>query len=242
MQRSPIKWTGSKYQHSDRICDLLPKATTYYEPFLGGGSTLLRALDYQLYDNYIVSDCSPTLISLWLMVKSDPLEILKSYTSHWLKLRRDINYFYQVRDEYNQDKSDFLKFFFLVRTCTNGMVRFNQKNEFNGSLHKGKIGILPESLEKMLSHANYLLTRNDVEIVRAEYDTIEYQKDSAIYLDPPHMNPGVQMFESVFDYDKFIKFLIKLNSEKYKYASDLDFFIAAYLSGIKFKKYEFHVL
>jgi glycosyltransferase involved in cell wall biosynthesis len=28
-------------------------------------------------------------------------------------------------------------------------------------------------------------------------------------------------------------------SEEYRYASDLDFFIAAYLSGIKFKKYEF---
>lgn len=51
----------------------------------------------------------------------------------------------------------------------------------------------------------------------------------------PFSQPGTIIRASIFS--KLGEF-----SEEYKYASDLDFFIAAYLNGIKFKKYEFEDL
>jgi len=219
MIRSPIKWTGSKFQYAEKISERLFPTKYYYEPFLGGGSVFIKVLYYQMYDTYIVSDLNPSVVFLWNLIKDDHYLIFKSYLDHWMNLKKDTDYYYRIREQYNEDK-DPLKFFFLVRTCSNGLIRFNKVGNFNASLHKNKNGINPRNLEKMLVSTKFLLDKNKVEMFNIPYDVIDYDKESILYLDPPHINSSLMPGDE-FNYDKFISFLIKKNSNKYKYAITL---------------------
>ncbi len=40
---------------------------------------------------------------------------------------------------------------FLSRICVNGLIRFNDKGEFNNSLHYSRPGIKPESLRDIIN-------------------------------------------------------------------------------------------
>jgi len=211
---SPIKWNGAKNKYAEYLVGMMKPAKIYYEPFLGGGAVLLKALEWQLFKEYIVSDVNPQLVYLWNLIRLAPHELVKSYSDHWLKLRRDSDYYYKVRYEFNLDK-DPLKYFFLARTCINGLIRTNKKGQFNSSLQKGSIGIQPNNLEKFVTHASYLLTRSKVEISARSYTEVDYNSNSFIYFDPPQ--PYAVVNGVVFKWGKFISLLIELNGKDYNY-------------------------
>lgn len=95
-----IKWSGSKRSQSDQIISKMPRSIdTYYEPFLGGGSILIKVLTSNIQvKNYLVSDLNSDLIGLWNCIKSNPLEVFKHYEYLW-------NEMYKLRDI--DDKNSF---------------------------------------------------------------------------------------------------------------------------------------
>lgn len=131
---------------------------TYYEPFCGGASILMQLLlnkDKVKFKRYVCSDCNNDLISLWNLIKENPIKVINSYTKMWNELNVDDDksrkkqYYYSVRDRFNKEK-DPCDFMFIMRTTTNGMPRYNKKGEFNNSFHVTRNGIVPNTFEKIV--------------------------------------------------------------------------------------------
>lgn len=191
-----VKWSGSKRSQAEEILKYFPKEIdTYYEPFCGGCSVLRRLLGNKeiKVNHYVCSDLNSDLISLWSMIKSDPLFLSEKYKEHWNKLNEDDDkdrkrkYFEGVRFEYNKyhKPEDFL---FIMRTTTNGMPRYNKSGEFNNSFHITRDGIKPEKLNKILLEWSKLLNNNEVEFKCCSFKDIQSCDGDLLYLDPPYAN------------------------------------------------------
>lgn len=214
MQLNPvIKWTGSKRSQSSEIIKYFPKEIKcYYEPFIGGASVLFQLLRSDIkVEKYICSDINYTLIKLWKDIQENPKELIDSYSTKWHELNKDDDikrkkeYYYLTRFFFNcfKDSYDFL---FLSRTCTNGLIRYNKKGNFNTSFHFSRNGIHPDKLSNIIYEWSELV--KDVIFLCQSYEKIKPVKNDFIYLDPPYAKTKGVYYGSI-DYDIFWNWLSK---------------------------------
>ena len=212
-----IKWSGSKRLQAPTIVKFFPSFSTYYEPFVGGGSVMFQASPKKA----ICADICAPLIELWKLVKSSPDEVTDSYKTNWMKLQtQGYTYYYELRERYNanRDPHDLL---FLSRTCVNGLIRFNGQGQFNNSLHYTRKGIDPMTMGTIL-HAWSARVKN-VEFVQGDYrDTTRTatEKDF-VYLDPPYFNTKGRYYGRI-DFPKFVEYLLELKEKGVKFALSFD--------------------
>lgn len=215
MKQPVIKWSGSKRYISNEIIKKFPKnGDVYYEPFIGGGSVLFELLKNSeefKFKRYIASDINKDLITLWEDIINRPDYLKENYLKFWKELNKneDIDrkkeYFYQIRREFNQTR-DTSKFLFLSRTCLNGLIRYNKKNEFNTSLHFTRPGINPNKLNDILNYWNNILIKHNVEFKCRDYSIINTNKEDVVYLDPPYAGTK-RMYYGKIDYTKFFEWV-----------------------------------
>lgn len=143
-----IKWVGGKGQLIEQLDLLLPadfdkwENATYIEPFVGGGAMLFYMLQrYPNIQRAVINDINPDLITCYRIVKGDVEKLiaaLQDMEKMYLALstedaRKD--FFMSARDRYNEKKfapvENTALFFFLNRTCFNGLYRVNKKGLFN---------------------------------------------------------------------------------------------------------------
>lgn len=213
-----IKWTGSKRSQADELISYFPKEiNTYYEPFLGSGAVLGQLKPIKA----VCSDVNKPLIELWENIKDNPKKVITSYKKNWDSLQEEGHtFFYSVRDKFNKKQSP-LDFLFLTRTCVNGLIRYNQKGEFNNSLHHTRKGINPSSLERIILSWSNIIKPYKFFNQSYELTTKNAKVGDFVYLDPPYFNTGSQYFGSI-DFDKFICYLEELNKKGIKYALSYD--------------------
>jgi len=213
-----IKWPGSKRSQAKRIVELFPDDyQCYYEPFLGGGSILFQAGPSKA----ICGDICTPLIDLWKLIQKAPWDLLDKYRVLWYRLQTEgYMVYYEVRERFNRtrDPSDL---FFLSRTCVNGLIRFNQRGEFNNSLHHTRKGIDPDRLAEVL--ALWLPRIRNVEFIAGDY---EYTVSTAasgdfVYLDPPYFHTKGR-YHGRIDYERFFKFLEALTKRGVRFALSFD--------------------
>lgn len=220
-----IKWSGSKRSQAEEIVKYFPKQIDiYYEPFVGGASVLRRLLSSDIEVNqYVCSDINKDLIDLWNLIKSDPMLIADTYEKMWYELNIDDDkerkkqYFYKVRDRFNKEKNP-LDFMFIMRTTTNGIVRYNSKGEFNASFNAARNGIKPETLREIINQWSKLLNENNVEFICQDYINVSAKENDFIYCDPPYAN-SKGMYYGNIDLDRFWNWL---RSQPCKYALSFD--------------------
>jgi DNA adenine methylase len=118
-------------------------------------------------------------------------------------------YFNEVRERYNKYRNP-LDFMFLMRTCYNGMPRYNSKGEFNTSFHLNRKGIDPSTLQKIVSEWSILIDLHDVEFRCCSYEKIKPSEKDFMYIDPPYANTKGIYFDdfkndSMFEWMKNLK-------------------------------------
>lgn len=201
-----IKWTGSKRPLSKEIISYFPKQIdTYYEPFVGGGSVLRTVLESKItVKDFVVGDVCEPLILLWQKIKDNPQELITRYEYHWNKCNGNPEYFYYVRSLFNKDKSDVGSFLFLTRTSTNGLIRFNNKGNYNASFHLKRKGIIPETLSKIIFEWSGLIQK--VQFYCQDYQNISPTVNDFAFLDPPYYRTKGQFYGTI-EYSYFFKFL-----------------------------------
>ena len=209
-----IKWSGSKRSQAEQIVSLIDKNyDTYYESFCGGCSVLFYILNHcpNKFKHYVCNDLNKGLIDTFNFIKSNPNLILESYTELWNELNKDNDlerkkqFFNYIRTLFNQTK-DPLLFFFIMRTTTNGMPRYNKNGEFNNSFHITRNGIEPNRLKPILDKWSELLNKYDVQFINQSYDTINPSENDFLYLDPPYANTK-GMYYGIIEYDKLWNYL-----------------------------------
>lgn len=203
-----IKWTGSKRLQVRQIIDFFPKEIkTYFEPFLGGGSILYAVLSSDIrVERFECSDINSTLINVLEIVQKTPDELFSFYANNW-PCNRDK--YYKIRKEFNQDK-DPNKFFFLLRTCRNGAVRFNSKGEFNIAFHEGREGISPDNLRPVISDWNKKL--QNVTLCTRDYSCVSPSSGDFVYLDPPWPS-STCFYYGIVKFDLLWSWIRELKSE-----------------------------
>ena len=196
-----IKWVGGKSQLIEQLDALLPadfdnwNNVTYIEPFVGGGAMLFYMLQrYPNIQHAIINDINPDLATCYRTVRDSPnqlIESLRDIESAYFALQSEEGrkeFFMAVRDRYNEKDLDPIenttKFFFLNRTCFNGLYRVNKKGLFNVPFGKYSNPTIcdPETILR----DSELLQR--VEILNGDFEgTFEYaQGNTLFYFDPPY--------------------------------------------------------
>lgn len=139
-----IKWVGGKGQLIEQLDAQLPadfenlEDVTYIEPFVGGGAMLFFMLQrYPNIHHAVINDVNSDLTTCYQTVKDMPEELIASLTDiqnaynelPTEEARKD--FFLTVRDRYNEKNLDPIenttKFFFLNRTCFNGLCRVKKR-------------------------------------------------------------------------------------------------------------------
>lgn len=227
---SLIKWTGSKRSQAKSICQLLPSFERYVEPFLGGGAVLFLAGR----NGALAGDIYEPLIDLWRLVQTDPGTVIDDYSKQWEQLRNELEsidtknksdkhlpkYYYKVRTRFNKDPNP-LDLNFLMRTCVNGIVRFNDRGEFNNSFHLSRRGMQPRRFESIVKQWN-------AAIQEAQFLAVDYQQTISdaksgdfVYFDPPYAG-NKQRYVADLELDDFFQQLERLNSKNVRWALSFD--------------------
>lgn len=211
-----IKWTGSKRLQAEEIISRFPKKIeTYYEPFIGGGSVLYRLLKSDIRVNrYRCSDTCQPLIELWRMVKENPRLLVLKYEEMWRRLQNEgADFYLSIRDEFNDSQCPAL-FFFLLRTCRNGLIRFNQQGYFTAAFHYGRTGMKPDTVRRIILDWSKILRQYDVRFYCRNYQRIQASEGDLMYLDPPYrISPRFVLYNGPFDFERFFRWLRKQPSD-----------------------------
>lgn len=196
-----IKWVGGKGQLIEQLDSQLPadfgkwNDVTYIEPFVGGGAMFFYML--QKYPNIhtaVINDINPDLTTCYKTVRDNPQELIVSLQEieyEYLSLQDDgkqKEFFMTVRDRYNEKNLDPVEnttdFFFLNRTCFNGLYRVNKKGLFNVPFGKYKN---PRICDPYTILRDSELLKNVI-ILTGDFEaTFEYAKGNTLfYFDPPY--------------------------------------------------------
>ena len=139
-----IKWVGGKGQLIEQLEVKLPADfdnwddATYIEPFVGGGAMLFYMLQqHPNIKHAVINDINSDLITCYKTVRDNVEELIPAlqdiqaqyYDLQDMDAKREM--FMAVRQRYNEKNLDPIentaKFFFLNRTCFNGLYRVNKK-------------------------------------------------------------------------------------------------------------------
>ena len=196
-----VKWVGGKSQLIEQLEALLPadfdrwKDVTYIEPFVGGGAMLFYML--QAHPNIqkaVINDINPNLTTCYKVVRDNPSDLVNSlraiqeeyYTLLAEKSRKD--FYLSMREEFNSKSLDPIRnttlFFFLNRTCFNGLYRENKSGLFNVPFGRYD---RPTICDAATIFADSELLKK-VEILTGDYqDTFaQANAQTLFYFDPPY--------------------------------------------------------
>ena len=196
-----IKWVGGKGQLLEQLDELLPsdfsawQEATYIEPFVGGGAMLFYMLQhYPNIKHAVINDINADLIGCYRTVRDNPNELidrLKMIETEFNGLSTEEErkaYFYAKREKYNEkghgDVENTSLFFFLNRTCFNGLYRVNKAGGFNVPFGKYVNPTICDA--ETIMQDSKLLQR--VEILNGDFsETIHKAKGNTLfYFDPPY--------------------------------------------------------
>lgn len=196
-----IKWVGGKGQLIEQLEALLPadfdewENVTYIEPFVGGGAMLFHML--QRHSNIrsaVINDINEDLTTCYRVVRDTPSELVDSladiqkeyYSLKTEDLRKQ--FYLRMREEFNTKKLDSIKnttlFFFLNRTCFNGLYRVNKSGLFNVPFGRYET---PTICDPTTIYADSELLQR-VEIMTGDYQQ-SFEKaegKTLFYFDPPY--------------------------------------------------------
>jgi DNA adenine methylase len=196
-----IKWVGGKGQLIEQLEALLPadfterENVTYIEPFVGGGAMLFYML--QTYPNIksaVINDINPDLTLCYQVVRDNPYELIKSLKaiqSEYYALQTEDKrkeFFLQIRDLFNTKSLNSIDnttlFFFLNRTCFNGLYRVNKAGKFNVPFGKYST---PTICDSSTIFADSKLLQK-VEIMTGDFEQTfnKINGNTFFYFDPPY--------------------------------------------------------
>lgn len=211
-----LKWVGGKGRMIKDIFPLFPpEIRNYYEPFLGGGSVLIKFLKLVRAGHIVVNekiyanDFNPVLVFCYKNIQKFPNKVtdeldkllfrLEENKIIWPFKKRTLSnresFYFIVRNEYNKmnDKEKNTTkgsayFIFLNKTGFNGLLHFNLKGEFNTS-----VGLINKPVN-IDTHNILMLNKLFKHVIFSctSYENILEKtiEGDLVYMDPPYVPEG----------------------------------------------------
>lgn len=176
--KPPLKWAGGKRWLVPHLAKIWQRHSQrrFVEPFCGGLAASLGLKPQRA----VLNDINPHLINFYRQIQAG-LTIT-------IEVRNDEGLFYKHRQRFNelikQDEEQTAQaaelFYFLNRTCFNGLCRFNNAGEFNvpfGSYKK--INYVTDFDQYQTLLENWTFENHDLE-------SLSMVPDDFVYADPPY--------------------------------------------------------
>ncbi|WP_407901090.1 DNA adenine methylase [Providencia rustigianii] len=194
LNKTILKWAGSKVGIMEQLRPHLPKTKRLVEPFAGSCAVMMNTD----YEQYLIADANPDLITLYQCI-SDPIDgFFESLSFAWERFnKRDV--YYAVRDRFNTGKANTspynnaADFLILNRHCYNGLCRYNQSGDFNVPFGDYKNPYFPKNEIRAFE-----IKAQKADIVNLKWqDTLSlvYFGDG-VYCDPPYMGRGFTRYHT----------------------------------------------
>lgn len=176
--KPPLKWAGGKRWLVPQLKPIWQKHENrrYVEPFCGGLAVALGMAPKRA----LLNDINPHLLNFYVQVKRG-LEIT-------IDVRNDEKLFYAHRTRFNQLlKAGQAKtaeagqlFYYLNRSCFNGLCRFNKSGEFNVPFGRYK------TINYVTDFHKYRRLFDTWIFSTADIETLNVGPSDFIYADPPY--------------------------------------------------------
>jgi DNA adenine methylase len=174
----PLKWAGGKRWLVPTLLKIWEPFSNrrLVEPFCGGLGVALGLRP----TNALLNDFNPHLINFYKQLQQG-LEIT-------LELKNDVTAFGENRDRFNelirtgnfQTPEAAQLFYYLNRTCFNGLCRFNRSGEFNVPFGRYK------TINYVKEFYSYRSVLKEWTFTQGDFEKIPVEPDDFIYADPPY--------------------------------------------------------
>ena len=178
MFKPPLKWAGGKRWLVSHLTPIWQRNSRrrYVEPFCGGLAVVLGLQPQQA----LLNDINPHLINFY--------RHLQNGIEMRIPMRNDERLFYRHRERFNQLIQDGQAytaegaqlFYYLNRTCFNGLCRFNKGGDFNVPFGTYK------TINYATDFAEYAQVFKQWEFSNRDIEEIELESQDFIYADPPY--------------------------------------------------------
>jgi len=184
----PLKWVGGKRWLVPYLKEIYNthRHRRLVEPFVGGLSVALGLMP----EKALLNDINPHLINFYLWLKRG------FYPRLEMKYDRELYYTYKNRfnqlivEGKNNTQEAAELFYYLNRTCYNGLCRFNRKGEFNVPFGKHK------NITYTKDFTTYIEVFRNWEFTCLDFRKVKIIPGDFVYADPPYdveftkYNPG----------------------------------------------------
>lgn len=174
-----IKWSGGKKDEIKKFIDYIPKSyDTYLEPFIGGGAVYFHLNP----KNAVINDVHTELIDFYKSIKDGDSDKIYNFMKEH---PNEENVYYKVRSyKPSNQLENAQRFYYLRKTCFRGMLRYNNKGEFNIPYGRYKNynfeDIKNKEYEKLLQNTEVL--HKDFKYIFENYNSDR----NFMFLDPPY--------------------------------------------------------
>lgn len=204
--KPPLKWAGGKRWLAPYFQRLWAIHSTrrLVEPFCGGLATTLATLP----EHALVNDVNPHPINCYQWIQKGLIINLPLINdeSTFYKYRRRFNAL--IREGQVESKEAAELFYYLNRTCYNGLCRFNQAGEFNVPFGKyAKIGYVTD-------FRFYRKTLRGWKFMAGDFEKVPIGPQDFIYADPPYDVEFTQYSKEGFGWSDQVRLVDWLSRHK----------------------------
>ncbi len=190
--RPPLKWAGGKRWLVPHLQPIWAKHNhrRLVEPFSGGLAVSLALQPTRA----LLNDINPHAINFyWWLKRGLHLDI---------QVENDREFYYQQRERFNElittgeaeSKEAAELFYYLNRTCYNGLCRFNRKGKFNVPFGRYK------TINYVADFSDYASVFANWDFTVGDFLSVEVDPEDFIYADPPYDVPFTQYSKEGFNW------------------------------------------
>jgi DNA adenine methylase len=194
-----VKWAGGKRWLVEQLKPLFQQKTNYrlVEPFCGGLAVSLGLFPSKA----LLNDLNGHLINLYKHIQNG-FKIS-------LNMKNEESFYYKRRDEFNSLKSvsplehqrSAELFYYLNRTCFNGLCRFNSSGKFNVPFGRYK------TINYITDFSDYVPIFKNWKFSSKDFAKLKIGINDIIYLDPPYDTDFTQYTANGFKWEDQIRLI-----------------------------------
>ena len=176
--KPPLKWAGGKRWLLPHLAPLWQSHSSrrYVEPFCGGLATPLGLSPGRA----LLNDINPHLINFYTHLQRGLEKTIEMKNAEVSFYRHRSRFNQLINDGKWQSAEAAQLFYYLNRTCFNGLCRFNQSGEFNVPFGKHK------SISYAGSFSQFRPVFESWAFTNSDISTLPIEAGDFIYADPPY--------------------------------------------------------